>query len=445
LQTNIMKVPNIGGSADKVVIEIGVNIDDYITENDTIITLESDKASLDIPASASGKVVNIFVKEGDIVSNNTKILELEKSESQNSTGQEWTATDNNSAELQETLGGGASFEEIETDEPRTPDLKISSEKVPKRTDHNSNNVGQKSDWTDGRKLHASPGVRKLARELGVPLGEVNGTGRKGRIKKEDVKQFIKNLVKHRNGPQGFEIPSIPEVDFSKYGKTEEKKLSRKMIIGAKQLHRSWLNVPHVTQFDEAIVTSLEDFRNKMNRANHTEHITLVPFIIKVVAMALKEHPQFNASLNPSGEKLILKHYVNIGVAVATGDGLVVPVIRNADTKTLISLATEFSELITKAKENKLSSDEIAGASFTISSLGSIGGTAFTPIVNSPEIAILGVSQTITKQVWDGDDFTKQLILPLSLSYDHRAVNGADAVKFTSLLCRYLSDLRNLLL
>ncbi|CAM5230251.1 Acetyltransferase component of pyruvate dehydrogenase complex OS=Stutzerimonas stutzeri OX=316 GN=aceF PE=3 SV=1 [Stutzerimonas stutzeri] len=301
-------------------------------------------------------------------------------------------------------------------------------------------------------MHAGPAVRQLAREFGVALAAVSGSGPKGRILKEDVQQYVKSML--QQGPQtsvaasgGAGIPPIPAVDFSKFGEIEEVEMSRLMQIGAANLHRSWLNVPHVTQFESADITELEAFRVAQKAAAEKAGVklTVLPLLLKACAHLLRELPDFNSSLAPSGKALIRKKYVHVGFAVDTPDGLMVPVIRNVDQKSLLQLAGEAAELAEKARTKKLSPDAMQGACFTISSLGHIGGTGFTPIVNAPEVAILGVSKATMQPVWDGSAFQPRLMLPLSLSYDHRVINGAAAARFTKRLSELLADIRTLLL
>ncbi|MGB0692653.1 MAG: 2-oxo acid dehydrogenase subunit E2, partial [Pseudomonadales bacterium] len=298
-------------------------------------------------------------------------------------------------------------------------------------------------------VHAGPAVRKQAREYGVDIAEVKGSGRKGRILKEDIQAHVKSRLAaaSTSAGTGSGIPGIPEVDFSRFGETEIKPFSRIRQASARNLHRSWLNVPHVTQFDEADVTELEAFRKAQNLERQAEGARLTPlaFLVRAVVDALQAYPQFNASLAPGNEGLILKHFINIGIAVETDDGLVVPVLKDADKKGVIQLAAECAELAAQARDKKLPMDAMQGATFTISSLGGIGGTAFTPIVNAPEVAILGVSRTKIEPVYDGDSFSPRTILPLSLSYDHRAIDGAEAARFTTHLARVLSDIRRVIL
>nr|GFC59043.1 dihydrolipoyllysine-residue succinyltransferase component of 2-oxoglutarate dehydrogenase complex 2, mitochondrial-like [Tanacetum cinerariifolium] len=307
---------------------------------------------------------------------------------------------------------------------------------------------------DGAKVHAGPAVRQLAREFGVELSAVTATGPHGRVLKEDVQAYVKSIMtKSKDAPAaggaagGMGIPPIPEVDFSRFGEIEEVPMTRLMQLGATGLHRSWLNIPHVTQFDQADITDLEAFRvaQKAVAEKAGVKLTVLPLLLKSCAHLLKELPDFNSSLAPSGKAIIRKKYVNIGFAVDTPEGLLVPVIKNVDQKSLLQLAAEAAELAEKARSKKLSANEMQGACFTISSLGHIGGTGFTPIVNAPEVAILGVSKATMQPVWDGKAFQPRLMLPLSLSYDHRVINGAAAARFTKRLSDLLADIRTILL
>ncbi|HWV08605.1 MAG TPA: 2-oxo acid dehydrogenase subunit E2, partial [Pseudomonas sp.] len=316
-------------------------------------------------------------------------------------------------------------------------------------------AGSVAPKRDGAKVHAGPAVRQLAREFGVELTAVPGTGPKGRILKEDVQVYVKAMMqKAKEAPAaaagttgGAGIPPIPNVDFSKFGEVEEVPMTRLMQVGAANLHRSWLNVPHVTQFDSADITELEAFRvaQKAVAEKAGVKLTVLPLLLKACAYLLKELPDFNSSLAPSGKAVIRKEYVHIGFAVDTPDGLLVPVIKNVDQKSLLQLAAEAAALAEKARTKKLSADDMQGACFTISSLGHIGGTGFTPIVNAPEVAILGVSKATIQPVWDGKAFQPKLMLPLSLSYDHRVINGAAAARFTKRLGDVLTDIRTMLL
>ncbi|WP_110650175.1 pyruvate dehydrogenase complex dihydrolipoyllysine-residue acetyltransferase [Salinicola peritrichatus] len=442
-----IRVPDIGGSEGVEVIEVAIGEGDEINEEDTLITLESDKASMDVPSPYKGKVVEVSVKEGDSVSEGDLIGYVEVAGARKPAKPSKPGADESSK--QETKPAPA-----KSDAQSKPDAKGSEQPAGEPSPEARHKHGD--DKTAGAHVHAGPAVRKLARELGVDLGEVKGSGPKGRVLKDDVDAFVKQVMKERKSGGGAAaapatggagIPQVPAIDFSQFGEIEEKPMTRLMKVGATNLHRSWLNVPHVTQFDEADITELEAFRKSMKAEAEAQgaKLTPLPFLIKACAYALRKYPQFNASLHPDGDKLIVKHYVHIGVAVDTPDGLMVPVIRDADKKSLIDLAKESVELAKKAQNKKLSREEMSGASFTISSLGSIGGTAFTPIVNTPEVAILGVSKSSMKPVWNGSEFAPRLMLPLSLSYDHRAVNGADAARFTAFLAQVLTDIRRLLI
>ncbi|MCD6008422.1 dihydrolipoyllysine-residue acetyltransferase [Halomonas sp. IOP_31] len=440
-QRKEIRVPDIGGSENVPIIELAVAEGDEINEEDPLITLESDKASMDVPSPFKGKLVELAVKEGDSVSEGDLIGYVEvvgakpskpkQSESPKreaaSGKQSDKSADKREAKPQPKADSGAKAQAAPAEQPR-----------------------------DGKLVHAGPAVRMLARELGVDLARVKPSGPKERVLKEDVHGYVKQAMKtqQESGAQaaapaagGSGIPPIPDVDFSQFGEVEEKPMGRLMKMGATNLHRSWVNLPHVTQFDEADITELEAFRKSMKAEAEAQgaKLTPLPFLVKACAYALRQYPQFNVSLKSDGETLVWKKYVHIGIAVDTPDGLMVPVIRNADQKSLIELAKESVELAKKAQSKKLKREEMQGGCFTISSLGSIGGTAFTPIVNAPEVAILGISKSQMKPVWDGAEFTPRLMMPLCLSYDHRAVNGADAARFTAFLAQALSDIRRLLM
>ena len=420
-------VPDIGAEGVPV-IEICVSVGDSVEEEDSLIVLESDKATMEVPSPVSGVVKAIHVAEGDSLSQDDLILDVE------------------------VVGGAAPA-------PAAPEKKAEAPKsAPTQASRAPEAPAPRAEANPveleraNRKYHAGPAVRKLAREFGVDLALVKGSGPRRRIIKEDVQKYVK--LKLAEKPQaaggvtsGLGIPQMPEIDFSKWGEIEAVPQNRLRKVAAQNFQRSWLNVPHVTQFDECDITEMEAFRKAqkaMAEARGTK-LTPLPFILKAVAYVLKELPQFNASLSPDGENVIYKKYINIGVAVDTPDGLLVPVIKNVDQKSLWELAEECIELAGKARNKKLKPDEMQGGCFTISSLGSIGGTSFTPIVNAPEVAILGLSKASMKPVWNGKDFEPKLMLPLSLSYDHRAVNGADGARFTSILGGLLADIRKLLL
>ncbi|MDR5866654.1 dihydrolipoyllysine-residue acetyltransferase [Halomonas koreensis] len=433
-QRREVRVPDLGGSSDVPIIEVAVAEGDELDEEDTLVTLESDKASMDVPSPYKGKLVELAVKEGDTLSEGDLIGYIETA---------GAAPAPQAAPQQDAPKAKAPAEQ-----PAAPAAAPAGRPSPE-----AQMAAHKP--RDGKLVHAGPAVRMLARELGVDLGLVKPSGPKDRVLKEDVHAYVKQVMAGQaKAPAaapaaegGMGIPPIPDQDFSQFGEVEEKPMGRLMKMGATNLHRSWLNVPHVTQFDEADITELEAFRKSMKAEAEAQgaKLTPLPFLIKACAFALRKFPQFNVSLKSDGETLVQKKYVHIGIAVDTPDGLMVPVIRDADQKSLIDLAKESVELAGKAQSKKLKREEMTGGCFTISSLGSIGGTAFTPIVNAPEVAILGVSKASMKPVWDGAAFQPRLTMPLSLSYDHRAVNGADAARFTAFLGQVLTDIRRLLL
>ncbi|NIC04695.1 pyruvate dehydrogenase complex dihydrolipoyllysine-residue acetyltransferase [Billgrantia bachuensis] len=430
-----IRVPDLSGSSDVPIIEIAVSAGDEVDEEDPLITLESDKASMDVPSPYKGKLIELTVKEGDTVSEGDLIGYIEVAGAKPR-----AATPKASKAPSEPSEKPASPTQAKPTPAGTPSPEAQMAAHKPR---------------DGKLVHAGPAVRMLARELGVDLGLVKPSGPKERVLKEDVHAYVKQVMAGQaKAPAaapaatgGAGIPPVPDQDFSQFGEVEEKPMGRLLKMGATNLHRSWLNVPHVTQFDEADITELEAFRKSMKAEAEAQgaKLTPLPFMIKACAFALRKFPQFNVSLKSDGETLVWKKYVHIGVAVDTPDGLMVPVIRDADKKSLIELAKESVELAGKAQSKKLKREEMTGGCFTISSLGSIGGTAFTPIVNAPEVAILGVSKAQMKPVWNGSDFEPRLMMPLSLSYDHRAVNGADAARFTAFLAAALSDIRRMLM
>jgi len=430
-----IRVPDLSGSSDVPIIEIAVAAGDEINEEDPLITLESDKASMDVPSPFKGKLLELTVKEGDTVSEGDLIGYME------------------------VVGAAKPKTADKSSESKAQAPKSDAPKADKPASTLSGRPSPEAQMAshkprDGKLVHAGPAVRMMARELGVDLGLVKPSGPKDRVLKEDVNAYVKQVMAGQaQAPAGAPaaagsgIPPIPDQDFSQFGEVEEKPMGRLMKMGATNLHRSWVNLPHVTQFDEADITELEAFRKSMKAEAEAQgaKLTPLPFMIKACAYALRQYPQFNVSLRADGESVVWKKYVHIGIAVDSPDGLMVPVIRNADKKSLIDIAKESVELAKKAQTKKLKRDEMTGGCFTISSLGSIGGTAFTPIVNAPEVAILGVSKASMKPVWDGKAFEPRLMMPLCLSYDHRAVNGADAARFTALLAQLLSDIRRLLL
>ena len=429
-QSQEIKVPDIGSSGKAKVIEVLVQVGDQVEADQSLITLESDKASMEIPSPAAGVVESLTVKLNDEVGTGDAILTLKVKGSA-------------PAAAEQPAAAPAQAPAAPQQKPAEPPAQAASAAAPAQP--------AAAPSRDGAKVHAGPAVRQLAREFGVELAAVNGSGPKGRILKEDVQQYVKSMLQQgapsTAAASGAAIPPIPAVDFSKFGEIEEVEMSRLMQIGAANLHRSWLNVPHVTQFESADITELEAFRvaQKAVAEKAGVKLTVLPLLLKACAHLLKELPDFNSSLAPSGKALIRKKYVHLGFAVDTPDGLMVPVIRNVDQKSLLQLAGEAAELAEKARSKKLSPDAMQGACFTISSLGHIGGTGFTPIVNAPEVAILGVSKATMQPVWDGSAFQPRLMLPLSLSYDHRVINGAAAARFTKRLSELLADIRTMLL
>ncbi|CZT31175.1 dihydrolipoyllysine-residue acetyltransferase [Pseudomonas cerasi] len=426
-------VPDIGSSGKAKIIELMVKVGDSIQADQSLITLESDKASMEIPSPAAGVVESIEVKLDQEVGTGDLILKLKV---------EGAAPA--AAPAPAASAPAAAPAKAEAAAPAAPAPKAEAAPAP---------AAPAAPAKDGAKVHAGPAVRQLAREFGVELSAVSSTGPHGRVLKEDVQAYVKTMMqKAKEAPAGGAsggsgIPPIPEVDFSRFGEIEEVPMTRLMQLGASGLHRSWLNIPHVTQFDQADITDLEAFRVAQKGAAEKAGVklTVLPLLLKSCAHLLKELPDFNASLAPSGKAVIRKKYVHIGFAVDTPDGLLVPVIRDVDQKSLLQLAAEAAALAEKARNKKLTANDMQGACFTISSLGHIGGTGFTPIVNAPEVAILGVSKATIQPVWDGKAFQPKLMLPLSLSYDHRVINGAAAARFTKRLSELLADIRTILL
>lgn len=422
-----VNVPDIGGATDVDVIEVVVAEGDKVAEGDSIIVLETDKASMDIPAPKAGVVKSVSIKEGDKVSEGTLILELE-------------------------VEGSASAP-AKQDAPKSAAPAPAKQEAPKAAEPAVDQGAVLS--SPSKKVHAGPAVRLLARELGVDLSLVRATGPRGRITKEDLHAYVKAAVqKASSAPaagatvaDGAGIPRVPEIDFSQFGEVEVVKMSKIQKITSFNMTRSWLNVPHVTQFDKADITDLEDFRKSLKPEMEKQGVKLtpLPFMIKAVAQALVKNPAFNVSLHADGESVVKKKYVHIGIAVDSPVGLVVPVLRDVDKKSVVEIATEAGELIKKALAKQLKPADMQGGCFTISSLGAMGGTGFTPIVNTPEVGILGVSKADVEPRWNGKEFEPRTMLPLCLSYDHRAVNGADAGRFMTYLNALLSDVRRLTL
>jgi len=419
----VIAVPDIGGADNVDVIEVSVKAGTTLAEGDTMIVLESDKASMEVPAPKAGVVRSVKVKEGDKVSMGAAILELEVSGAAAPAAPQPAAAAPSPA-------------------PVAPAPVAAPAAAPAPAAKAAEPAPTPGD------VYAGPAVRKLAREMGLDLTKVPGTGPKGRVQKDDLKSFVKALVEKRSGAiSGAGIPPIPDVDFAQFGPIDTQPLSKLHKLTAANMQRNWLNVPHVTQFDDVDVTELEAFRESLKKESEKRGVKVspLPFLFKACALALKAHPKFNASLTSDGENIVYKQYVHIGLAVDTPAGLVVPVIRDVDRKSVWELSAETAELAQRAKDRKLKPAEMQGACFTISSLGNIGGRGFTPIINAPEVAILGVSKLSVQPVWNGREFAPRKMLPLSLSYDHRAINGADAGRFFTYLNELLTDIRRLVL
>jgi pyruvate dehydrogenase E2 component (dihydrolipoamide acetyltransferase) len=430
-----VKVPDIGDFKDVEVIEVLVKPGDTVAKEQSLITLESDKATMEIPSPAAGVVQELRLKTGDKVSEGAPILVL--------AGEAAAAAP---AQL------AASSEDAAPPLPASPTpvaaaTAVAAAPLPP--------IPREPREALQSKPHASPSVRKFARELGVDLARVKGSGPKGRIVHSDVQAFVKGALAAvpaaapaaKGGALPFNLPAWPDVDFAKFGPVEAKPLTRLQKLSGPNLHRNWVSIPHVTQFDEADITDLEAFR-KSNTAETEKQgfkLTMLAFLIKACVTALRQHPNFNSSLDRNGENLVVKKYYNIGVAVDTPEGLVVPVVRDADRKGVFEVARELADISKLAREKKLKPGDMQGGTFSISSLGGIGGTAFTPIINAPEVAILGVSKSALRPVWDGRAFVPRLMLPLSLSYDHRVIDGAAAARFTAYLASVLGDIRRTLL
>ena len=423
-------VPDIGDFQDVEIIEVFVKPGDAVNVEDPLITLESDKATMEVPSSDAGTIETVLVKVGDRVSAGTAVVRLS------------------------TSGGVATAPSVPA--ASTPEVAKADSAPTTAQAASTSSVAEPSkiDEAAFRKAHASPSVRKFARELGVDLSKLSGSGRKNRITKEDVQNYVKQAVTKAEAgvattpaASGSGIPAMPEVDFSKFGEIETQDLPRIKKMSGKNLHRVWLNIPAVTHHDEIDITNLEDFRKELKdeAAKQGVRITLLAFIMKALAANLKQFPTFNSSLTPDGERLILKKYFHIGVAVDTPNGLVVPVIRDVDKKSVYDLARDLGEISIKARDGKLKSQDMQGGSMTISSLGGIGGTAFTPLVNAPEVAILGLTRSRMQPVWNGKEFIPRLMQPVDVSYDHRVIDGAEAARFVASLGKYLTDIRRVLL
>jgi pyruvate dehydrogenase E2 component (dihydrolipoamide acetyltransferase) len=458
-------VPDIGDFSDVPVIEVMVSPGDTVSEEDPLVTLESDKATMDVPAPFGGVVQELKVKTGDTVSEGSPLLTLEVS----GDGAAAAAESGNGA----SASGGVTTPAAEAGAAETVETAIQAEESAEAADEPTPPVREPSAPSDGDRaaepapeteparaepaaggpVYAGPGARRLARELGVDLAQVKGSGRKGRIQKSDVEAAAKGggaaAAPEKAAPAadgaGLGLLPWPKVDFAKFGEIERRPLSRIKKISGPNLHRNWVMIPHVTHYDEADITDLEAFRKQTNEAHAKEgvKVTMVALMVKAVVASLQAMPQFNSSLD--GDDLVLKRYYNIGFAADTPNGLVVPVIKDADKKGILDIARELTELSGAAREGKLKSADMQGGTFSISSLGGIGGTGFTPLINAPEVAILGVAKSAMKPVWDGSEFRPRLIVPLCLSYDHRVIDGAEGARFCAHLAQVLTDLRRALL
>ncbi|MDB5839607.1 MAG: aceF [Herminiimonas sp.] len=451
MSTLEVKVPDIGDFKEVEVIELLVKPGDTIAADQSLITVESDKASMEIPSSHAGVVKELKVKIGDKVAEGSLLLVLE-TEGAAAPAQAAPASAQAAPAPAPAQASAAAPAQASTSAPAQAAAPSPS---PALSLVESTKPGPSNEEAGG-KPHASPSIRKFARELGVDLVRVTGSGPKGRITHEDVQNYVKSViagsavptaVPTAKGGAGLELLPWPSLDFSKFGPTELLPLSRIKKISGPNLHRNWVMIPHVTQFDEADVTELEEFRKTSNAAMAKSGVklTMLAFVIKASVAALKKFPAFNASLDAKGENLILKQYYHVGFAADTPNGLVVPVIKDADKKGISQIAQEMGDLSAQAREGKLKPADMQGASFTISSLGGIGGTAFTPIINAPEVAILGLSKSAFKPVWDGKQFVPRLMMPMSLSYDHRVIDGAMGARFSVYLTEVLADMRKTLL
>ena len=421
----IIPVPDLGGSDQVEVIELLVKVGEEVEAEQSVLTLETDKASMEIPAGKSGRIEKILLTLGDKVSVGDPMIEL--------------LVDQSSA-----LEIDSRAENKQESKPSPADTSEKSSKPVSNTSVASKNAVD--DVKPSGQVHAGPAVRKLAREFGVDLSLVKGSGVRGRVTKDDVQNHVKAALQNPQVAGGSGIPKVAEIDFSKFGETESVALNKIKLATAKNMTAAWLNAPQVTQFDEADISELEAFRKQVNAKPNTEQkLSAVPFVMKALAIAMKEFPQFNSSLSADGKSLIYKKYTNIGVAVDTPGGLLVPVIRDVDQKTVTEIAQDLNQKAQKAREGKLGLVDMQGGCLSVSSLGGIGGTAFTPIVNAPEVAILGLSRAEIKPMWNGSEFVPKLMLPLSLSYDHRVIDGAEAARFSQRLAELLGDIRQLVL
>jgi len=427
-----VSVPDIGDFKDVDVIEVAVKAGDAVKSEQALVTLETDKAAMDVPAPFDGVVKEVKVKVGDKVSQGSLIVLIEVGNgAAQATPAPVTASAQQTAQAAPTAKPAPAAASIAPPVVAAPPAAPADQASPSST------------------AHASPAIRRFARELGVGLAQVTGSGAKGRVTRDDVQNYVKRTLAQPRGAAsgGLQVSAMPAVNFAQFGAIETRPLPRIRKLSGANLHRNWVTIPHVTQFDEADITDMETFRKQLNEEYAGQGIKITPlaFLLKAAMEALRQYPEFNASLDASGENLVLKQYFHIGVAVDTPDGLVVPVLRDVDNKGIIQLAKELGEVSARAREKKLAAVDMQGGCFTISSLGGIGGTAFTPIINAPEVAILGVSRSSMKQVHRGGAFVPRLMLPLSLSYDHRVIDGASAARFIVYLSQTLADIRRLAL
>ena len=428
-------VPDIGDYKDVSIIEVMVKAGDTIKAEDNLVTLETDKAAMEVPSPFSGVIKEIKIKVGDKVSQGSLILIMECADSaapSKGVAQPPLKSADESAHSKSQAAPAAAPVVAAVAAKAAPVAQILQPVVA------------------SGKAHASPAIRRFARELGVQIDQVKGSGEKGRVTKDDVQNFVKTALaqpRSATGGNGLQVLAMPVVDFAKFGAIETRPLSRIKKISGANLHRNWVTIPHITQFDEADITEMDAFRKELGAEYAKQNIKITPlaFLVKAVVVALQQFPEFNASLDASGENLVLKQYFHIGVAVDTPNGLMVPVLRDVDKKGIVQLAKELGEISAKARDLKITAAEMQGGCFSISSLGGIGGTAFTPIINAPELAILGVSKAIIKPMHQDDTFVARLMLPLSLSYDHRVIDGAAAARFIVFLSQVLSDTRRLAL
>ena len=447
MTTTVVVVPDIGDFDGIPVIEILVSVGERVSAEQSLVTLESDKATMDVPAPQAGKVTVLQVAVGDMVSEGSVLLELDVDEATRTLASEAPADEVSTLEVQYVVLPAIGVQpavEVQTTEPAQHATPAAQLQAPVPSLQVSSGAS--------KKVHASPSIRRFARTLGVDLTEVSGTGLKRRVSQRDVEGHVKRLLSSPGAGQaasaaGSGIPPIPAVDFSKFGPVQTQPMSRIKRISGPSLQRAWLNIPHVTYHDEADITDLDAFRKSLEGDEDVGDVRVTPlaFFMKVLSNGLRKFPPFNASLSPDGAQLIFKQYFHIGVAVDTPNGLVVPVVRDVDTKGIVELAAELASLSERARAGKLQAGEMQGGSMSISSLGGLGGTGFTPIVNAPEVAILGVSRSRMTPVWSGADFEPRLLLPLSLSFDHRVIDGAEGARFMNYVCAQLKDVRKLIL